>query len=160
MSDSIELKCKQKWKCGWCDKLYSFTELLELYKVQLVEEDTDPDTQHGYTVRCECGYKFLTDRWKLQDNIVISIDNKDIEIMISTVYLELNHGYTKDLWYETMIFIDNPDVDCQLQRRYETKDEAINDHNKILNMIKEKLYTIDEDEDKKILNLNLLFDED
>lgn len=55
------------------------------------------------------------------------------EILISTVFLGLNHGWGPgvNLWFETMIFGGEHD---QYQDRYETYDEAIEGHKKAVEL--------------------------
>lgn len=149
---------RSEWKCGNCNKIYSIDDFLTLENVKLVESDTNPKEQHGYTPACECGYRFHLDRWLLHDSIKIKIGTEDRDVLVSSAYLELNHGwwFDKYLWYETMIFIEDEEgkdqIICNYQDRYETKEEAINDHNRIVNLLKEGMYNIkDLDEDKKEL---------
>jgi len=129
------MKFGAEWRCGNCGKIYSTLELIGLEMVKAVESDTDPDNQHGYTSVCACGYRFHLDKFRIHDILKIKIDDKEIDVLISTVDLELNHGFfDKDLWYETGIFIeDNEDIDTMIyENRYETKEEAIAGHNRIL----------------------------
>ena len=78
--------------------------------------------------------------------------------MVSSVYLELNARYeeAKNLWYETMIFPggfgdDKSElVECNYVNKYETQEEALLDHNRIVNLLKEGKYKIEDlDENKK-----------
>jgi len=132
-----------EWKCGKCGRIYSSDELCKLKKVPLVPEDTDPYNQHGYTSVCECGYVFHRDRWHLVTDFEvkkrIGIFRKlTLKGWVSTVFLELNHG-DKDnpLWYETMVFIDEPsNVECDLCIRYHSQEEAEKGHKKIVEAIK------------------------
>ncbi len=151
------MKSHSEWKCGNCGKVYKFDEFLELDKVKMVEDDTEPWKQHGFTPICKCGYRFSLDRWRLNDNLKIKINEEEIDVMISTVDLELNHGYEEDLWYETMIFVDNlegkDDIECSYERRYANKEDAIEDHNRVLNILKEGKYKIEEIDNEKILHI-------
>ena len=149
-----------EWRCGNCRKIYSFDEFLKLNRAKMVESDTDPKEQHGYTPVCECGYRFHLDKWRLYDHVKIKTDKEDIDAIISTVDLELNPGYVegKNLWYGTVIFPGGFGDDslewlkCYYEDRYETKEEAIKGHNRVMNFLKEGKYKIeDSDENKKEL---------
>lgn len=149
-----------EWRCGNCGKIYSFYQFIKLNKVKMVESDTDPKEQHGYTPVCECGYRFHLDKWRLYDNVKIKTDKEDIDTIVSTVDLELNHGYEEgeNLWYGTMIFPGGFGDDglewpkCYYENNYETKEEAIKGHNRIVNLLKEGKYKIeDSNENKKEL---------
>ena len=51
---------------------------------------------------------------------------RECVVKVSTIFLELNHGFgDEDLWYETMIFSDKPEIECYFCERYKTKQEAI-----------------------------------
>ncbi len=69
----------------------------------------------------------------------------DVDIKVSTAFLELNHSYRKgeERWYETMIFPEIEWLECGYQNRYETKEEAIKDHHRILDLLKTKKYRLD-----------------
>lgn len=149
------------WKCGNCGKLYSTIQLIGLNSVKVVEEDTNPSEQHGYTSVCECGYRFHIDTWRLRDTVTINTEKGDVNVDVSTVFLELNNGWKegKDLWYESMIFPQEEWLKCGYQNRYETKEEAIKDHDKILDMLrtgKYKLEKIYDDESES--NMELIID--
>lgn len=147
---------KSEWKCGNCGKTYSIQELIGLSTIKAVESDTDPKSQHGYTSVCDCGYRFHLDRWRLHDTLKIKINDKEVGILVSTVYLELNNGFfDKDLWYETMIFSEEDNIMCNYTNTYETKDEAINDHNKILDNFKNGKYIIEKNEKNDDINIVL-----
>lgn len=103
------MKTGVEWRCGNCGKIYNTDEFLVLGKVKVVESDTEPWKQHGYTPMCKCGYRFSLDRWRLSDDLKIKINEDEREIIISTVDLELNHGFNEDQWYETMVFVENID---------------------------------------------------
>ena len=148
------------WRCGNCGKFYSFDEFIKLDKVKMVESDTDPKEQHGYTPICECGYRFHLDKWRLYDSVKIKTNREDIDAIVATVDLEVNPGYTEEegLWYSTMIFPGGFGDDrlewlkCYYENKYETKEEAIKGHNIVMNLLKEGKYKIeDSDENKKEL---------
>ncbi len=149
-----------EWKCGKCGKIYSLKELINLPKVKAVETDIDPSREHGFLPMCDCGYRFHLDKWRLQDDVQINIGEKDININISTIDLEFNSGlYEEDeVWYETMIFPGGlgdkklEDIECSYVNNYKTKEEAIEDHNRIVRLLKEGKYEIvDIEENKKEL---------
>lgn len=66
---------------------------------------------------------------------------------ISTVFLGIDHGFwEKSLWFETMIFIHGKNKDIledpsfqNYQERYETWEEALEGHEKAVQLVKEKL---------------------
>ena len=64
------------------------------------------------------------------------------EILISTVFLSMNHNYDggPPILFETMIFDDDEigDRDGE-QYRYTTYDEALNDHNRIVKQFSYKI---------------------
>lgn len=146
------MKFGVEWRCGNCGKIYTTFELIGLKRVKLVDSDTDPGSQHGYTSACDCGYRFHVDKWVLRDVLKVKIDNKEVdgketEMLVSTVDLELNHSFfsDKDLWYETGLFVDIENKDFMTmiyEERYENKEEAIAGHNKILQLLKDGKYEI------------------
>lgn len=153
-------KYMSEWKCGKCGKIYTFEEFIMLKKVKAVESDTNPSKEHGFTGVCDCGYRFHTDKWRLHDKVKIKTDEGYINVTVSTVDLEINNGFEKGeyIWYETMIFPgglgDNrlERFKCNYVNNYETKGEAIKDHDRIVNLLKEGKYKIeDSDEDEKEL---------
>jgi hypothetical protein len=122
---------EKDWKCGNCGKTYSFNEFIGLTNIGV----------------CDCGYRFSLDRWRLHDQLKIKIDGKEVWLLISTAFLEINHRYFgKDLWYETMIFAKEDGIDCSYEERYETKEEAISDHNRIIDNLNNGEYTIKRDD--------------
>jgi hypothetical protein len=158
---------KPDWKCGNCGKEYTTEDFLKLTKVQAVETDIDPSKEHGFVGVCECGYRFHIDTWRLHDKVEIETDDGYINIQVSTVFLEFNHGYGigKDEWFETMIFPGGFGDEAiewlksNLVHRYETKEEAIKDHDKIVNLLKTGKFEITNyqlEEGKKEL---IIFDE-
>ena len=154
-----------EWKCGKCGRIYSFEEFVMLKKIKAVESDISPAREHGFVGICDCGYRFHLDKWRLHDKVKIKIDKEYINVTVSTVDLELNHGYEigENIWYETMIFAGGFGDDelewlkCSYMNRYETKEEAIEDHNRIVNLLKEEKYKVEElDENKKELIISPL----
>ena len=158
------MKIGSEWKCGNCGKIYSTRELLELEHVKAVEGDTDPESQHGYVAVCTCGYRFHLDKWRLGDRVKIEIGNKEVNILVSTVDLELNHRiFEREEWYETGIFMDDEDENVSTrmiyEERYENKEDAMANHNRILELLKsgkfsiskysENIYTINFEEIEK-----------
>ncbi len=137
------------WKCGNCGKIYNVNELLSLKKIKMVEEDTDPYHQHGYTAVCDCGYRFHIDRWRMNDTIKINVDGKESELMISSIFLELNGKIfgEEDEYYETAILWLNENgkdlKNIQIIKRYDIKEKAIVGHNKLLDLIKMRKYKVD-----------------
>lgn len=149
-----------EWKCGKCGKIYTFDEFLKLKQVKAVESDTNPSKEHGFAGMCNCGYRFLIDRWRLHDDVEIKTGKGNINVRVSTVDLELNQGFEEgeNIWYEIMIFpggLGNDKLDwieCRYVNNYETKEEAIEDHNRIVKLLKEEKYKIEDSyEDKKEL---------
>lgn len=146
-----------EWKCGKCEKIYTFDEFLKLKKVKAVESDTNPSKEHGFTGVCDCGYRFHLDRWRLNDDVKIKTDKGYINTTISTIDLELNNGFEegKNIWHETMIFpggLGNDRlewIECYYVNNYETREEAIKDHDRIVNLLREGKYKIEDLEDNK-----------
>jgi len=149
-----------EWKCGKCEKIYTFDEFLKLKKVKAVESDTNPSKEHGFTGVCDCGYRFLIDRWRLHDDVEIKTDKGSIDARVSTVDLELNHGFEEGekIWYESKVFPgglgDDGDgklewLKCYYENRYETREEAIKDHDRIVNLLREGKYKIEDLKDNK-----------
>lgn len=143
-------KYMSEWRCGKCGKIHNFEEFLMLKKIKAVESDIDPAREHGFVGVCDCGYRFHLDRWRLQDEVEIKTDKGYVNIIISTIDLELNHGYEKgeNIWYETMIFPGGLEdelkwIKCNYTNRYETQEEAIKDHNRVVNLLKEGKYKIE-----------------
>lgn len=150
-----------EWKCGKCGKIYTFDEFIKLKNIKAVESDIDPSKEHGFTGVCDCGYRFHIDKWRLHDDVEIKTDKGNINIRVSTVDLELNHGFEgENIWYETMIFPGGFGDDelewlrCGYVNNYETKEDALKDHERIMNLLKDGKYKIeDSDDDKKELIL-------
>ena len=141
-----------QWKCGNCGKEYTFEDFIKLTTVQAVESDTVPSREHGFVGVCDCGYRFHLDTWRLHDKVEIKTDNGYANIQVSTVFLEFNNGYEegKDIWYESMLFpggFGDGEIEwleCNLIHRYETKEEAIKDHDKIVNLLREGKFKIED----------------
>lgn len=150
-------------KCGNCGKVYTVDQFVRLQSIKLIEEDTNPTEQYGYTSVCECGYRFSIDRWRLHDIIKIGTEKGDIDVQVSTAFLESNHAWKEgeEIWYETMIFPQVEWLGCGFQNRYKTKEEAIEYHNRILDTLKTGKYKIikikDYFEDKD--NMELVIDD-
>lgn len=146
-----------EWKCGKCGKIYTFDEFLKLKKVKAVESDTNPSKEHGFTGVCDCGYRFHVDKWRLHDKVKIKTDKGYVNIQVSTVDLELNNGFGEgdNIWYETMVFPGGFGDDglewliCSYVNNYETKEDALRDHDRILNLLKEGKYKIEDYDDGK-----------
>lgn len=125
------------WKCGKCGKKYSLYEFIELM---------DINYESRRMPVCTCGYRFSLDKWILHDRLKIKIENKEVDILVSTADLEINHGFfDKDLWYETMVFGEGLGEHTQslYTARYETKEQAEDEHNRILKLIKNGNYKMD-----------------
>jgi hypothetical protein len=73
-------------------------------------------------------------KWTFQDISIRKIAHDKIdEIIVSTVFLGMNHGWDdKPFWFETMVF-GGPE---EPQWRYETYDEAIVGHWKVVQFVK------------------------
>lgn len=138
-----------EWKCGNCGKIYDVYKLISLEKIKLVESDTDPEIQHGYTPVCDCGYRFHLDRWRIDSNVKINIDGEETDSIISTIFLELNHRILdeEDEYYETAILwqdkTDEGIANVEVIERYDTKENAIGGHNKILDLIRNGKYKVE-----------------
>lgn len=129
-------KTRQEWRCGKCGKKYNFREFIDLMSTNY---------ESGKMPMCPCGYVFLQDKWKLQDILKVKMGDKEVDVLVSTVYLEINHGFfDKDLWYETMVFIEGLKEDTQSLciGRYETEEQAIAGHNKTLKLVKSGNYEL------------------
>jgi hypothetical protein len=134
-----------EWKCGKCGKEYTTEELILLQKVPVVSNDPDPKKNYGYTSVCSCGYVFHKDKWRLKDTVTFTYKKKKAVIDVSTVFLELNHfGY----WYETMLF-EGKDSEIPFslgyQKRYVTKEEAEENHKKLLMKFKNNKFKLIEE---------------
>ena len=146
-----------EWKCGKCEKIYTFDEFLKLKKVKAVESDTNPSKEHGFTGVCDCGYRFHLDRWRLNDDVKIKTDKGYINTTISTIDLELNNGFEEgeNIWYESMVFPGGLGddmlewIECYYVNNYETREEAIKDHDRIVNLLREGKYKIEDLKDNK-----------
>jgi hypothetical protein len=127
----------KKWKCGKCGKEYSYQEFDKLKSIPLVPEDP---YRYGLTNVCECGYVFHRDKWYMKTPLELQTEYGPLKVEVSTVFLELNHGTDENpLWYETMVFpgnIGNYEIECWYEERYETKEEAIKGHEKVVNLLK------------------------
>jgi hypothetical protein len=130
-----------EWKCGKCGKEYTCDEYNRLPSTKVVETDTNPREQHGYTSVCSCGYVFHRDKWRLQKILTLKAKMGKVKLRVSTVFLELNHF---GMWYETMVFIEKSDfsITCYYQDRYVTKEEAIKGHENVIKSLKNKKFEI------------------
>ncbi len=146
-----------EWKCGKCGKIYTFEEFIMLKKVKAIESDINPAKEHGFTGMCDCGYRFIVDKWRLHDDVEIKTYKGNVNIRVSTVDLEINNGFEEgeNIWYETMIFPGGLGDDklewlkCSYVNNYETKEDAIKDHNRIVNLLKEEKYKIEDLDDNE-----------
>ena len=124
-----------RWKCGKCHARYTTEEFIHLKNIPVIDDEPDPTAPngHGFTSVCACGYRFLKDKWVMKSQI--ELPDTKLVASVSTVYLELNHGfYEKELWYETMIFLKDGN-ECFFQERYETKAQARKRHSEIVEML-------------------------
>lgn len=55
--------------------------------------------------------------------------NRRKHIRVSTVFLGIDHGFSRKLWFETMVFGTSIDQECD---RYATYDEALSGHLKMV----------------------------
>ncbi len=146
-----------RWKCGRCGETYTTTEFMTLEMIKAVADDPDPMKNYGFTSVCGCGYVFHNDKWlQVTEGVLMHhmtafhwIFNKislgrlckphKITIKFSTVFLEMNHGWTPEnpLWYETMAFPEKEkgcEINCGYQARYETKEQAEKGHEVLLRL--------------------------
>jgi len=138
---------------------------MTLDRVKAFADDSDPEKNYGFTAVCGCGYVFHKDKWHLVTLGVLIhhmtafhwffnklsqgryCKPREISIRFSTVFLELNHGWTPDkpLWYETMVFPKlekGCKINCGYQARYETKEQAEKGHERILNLFEKGNWVI------------------
>jgi hypothetical protein len=140
-----------EWKCGNCGKIYNINELLSLKKIKMVETDEDINPIHGFTSVCKCGYRFHIDRWRIDDRIKVIIDEKESELIISSIFLELNAKILdeEDEYYETAImWLDNTEEgikNIEVMQQYDTKENAILGHNKLVSTIKDGKYKVEKE---------------
>lgn len=138
MSERME----KEWKCGKCGKEYTSEEWRSLKSVQLVPEDTDPMRQHGYTGVCPCGYVFHRDKWHIRDVLELPTDHGRAKVEVITYFLELRF---RGGWYETDIFDEGGDVKMDSHapwKRYETQEEAEQEHNELVRLLREGKYAV------------------
>jgi len=149
------------WKCGKCGKEYTSDEFLALPKVKLVEDDTDPIKQYGYTSVCSCGYVFHRDRWHKTTEVEIQpvsfsfsapgslfrrgtmVNAERGKVRVSSVFLELDHQWDPkgpSLYYETMIFLDGVLAEGLFQERYETQEQTEKRHDEIVRKLSANEY--------------------
>ena len=78
-------------------------------------------------------------KWFETNNRIIKQDTLDSGILVSTVFLGLNHrfGEGKPLIFETMVFDDNDGGDHDMER-YSTYEQALNGHKKMVKKWKAK----------------------
>jgi len=137
------------YKCGHCGTVYAFEEVWDL-----------PNRACKH-----CGYVFHQDKpmWKAYGEIKHHITSLHwlvnklthgrlaaphrIDIELSTVFLEIAHDYWRGEpnWYETMFFCHRKGkskVECWIQERYRTEEQAIKGHRCWLKLLKEGKYLI------------------
>ena len=133
-----------QYKCGKCGREYTFEEQRTLKYIPVKPDDPNPKKNYGYTPVCSCGYVFGNDKWRIRDTLELKTDQLGLlKIDVSTVFLELNHGFGGvPLWYETMCFAEGS-VRCDFQDRYTTKEEAEKGHEKIKNALLEGFFTLE-----------------
>ena len=131
-----------EWKCGKCEKEYTFDEFMELPKIRVKPEVEDPEREYGVTTVCyNCGYIFHKEKFRQRDTVTIWIHGKGYIVEVSTVFLELNHS---GFYYETMIFPkegQSETIDCNFQDRYKTQDEAMEGHISIIKKLRNGEYS-------------------
>jgi len=135
------------YKCGQCGTVYAFEEVWDL-----------PNRACKH-----CGYVFHQDKpvWKAYGEIKHHITSLHwlvnkltpwsaphrIDIELSTVFLEIAHDWFrgKPNWYETMFFCyrkGKPNVECWMQERYQTEEQAIKGHRRWLKLFEDGKYLI------------------
>ena len=121
--------------CGKCGKVYSSEEFQKLNDHVEVR-----DKQRVVYRSCSCGYRFWDDRFKyfrLFDKLTIKTPFGILNIEISTVHLEINHGTDeKPQWYETLITCFEKFVEYEKIVRYESELQAQEGHRKIVEKFK------------------------
>lgn len=78
-------------------------------------------------------------QYSLNERIVGEYYHADNRLLVSTVFLGIDHGFTMEsspLWFETMVFGGKRDGDM---RRYETFDEAKKGHEEMVRSVKESM---------------------
>jgi len=96
--------------------------------------------------RCpKCRTVFFMDKWKKQEHVIIRVDGKTNNVLVSTVHIVINHGFgDKNIWYETMLFPTKGK--SPFEERYETEEEAIRGHKKTVSALKEGKFTFKNNE--------------
>lgn len=125
---------KKEWYCSHCNRSYTFDEFMNLEKA--LAQKGDIDHKYGYVAICKCGKHFHTEKWRMLDRLKIKNKEEDVmvDIDVSTIHLELIHfGFL----YETMVLVDDYMHESAIQRRYKTKEEAIEGHNDIVKRLKD-----------------------
>jgi hypothetical protein len=83
------------------------------------------------------------DWWSRHDNRLIKrdvIDTAETEVMISTVFLGIDHSFEPEtpILFETMVF--GSDMDG-LQHRYKTREDALEGHERTVQLVRVHLQT-------------------
>lgn len=170
-----------KWKCARCGTVYSHERYMTLERIKMVSDDPDPMKNYGYTLVCDCGYRFHLDKWFMKSTGIILhhitifhnffngisfgkfCKPHEIKVHISTADLELNHGMPGkgDLYYESMIFPsrESGETQCWYQDRYPAKEWASADHQHLRYLLERGKYLItyrwDSDDQKFVWILDL-----
>lgn len=116
------------YRCSQCDTKYSHDEYIALDRVPVNPDEDNPKKGSGYETVCECGAKFHSDRWQLQNDV--EFDGE--EFTVSTVALLIPHGLNHGDWFETLVRHPHG---SEVVRRYQTQDEAEEGHQDILNSL-------------------------
>lgn len=69
-------------------------------------------------------------QWFSEHDRTVALDELPNGMLVSTVFLGMNHDYTGTypLWFETMVFKDHRSLLEEDMDRYETWDEALEGH--------------------------------
>jgi hypothetical protein len=130
------------WKCGNCGIVYQYEDWHKLDSIPMIDDDEDPTANYGYTKVCPCGYRFHRDKWHKETVVTLN----GVEITVSSVFLELNHGWNgEDAYYETMLFTKNITGELEVedphyQWRYATQEQAEEHHKKIVASLPEVIF--------------------
>ena len=126
-----------EYRCSQCKTVFNSREYRQLDTVSRVTDD--PTDEYGVETVCsECGARFHSDKWHLDQTV--EVQGRDIRV--STVALPIPHGFEgPNLWYETCIFLDR--TTNRVVERYETEVEAAHGHAVYVNALTNQRPSID-----------------
>lgn len=125
-----------EYQCSQCFAEYTFADMFE----------------SGPTVRlycAKCSKPFHRNKWQVLSRVKSATAEPGQYYIVSTVHLEMQHGYTSPMWYETTIYKEEAEDGggfLKYQQRYPSMQEALLGHRRTITRLDE---IIEEEQNEK-----------